>query len=711
MAGTPPPGGDAVPRRRRRRRQHVPAPQPPPLLPRVPWRRVFAAAALAALALVLVALVLILTVDVDRYRPPLIAAVEAATGRTFVIGGAVRIRPSLSPTLVVEDVRLGNPAWAEARDFLRVERLEAQVRLGALLRHRLEIVRFDLRGAHLALARDGARASWHFDRATGAADDVAGAVLPTFSVEQVRLRDITIDWHGGHGPPRTLRLAALSIDASGPDQPLRLRGEASYDLQRIELGGRFGPLAVLRDAAPYPFELRVNYRDLRLEAAGTLAEPARGRGFDVAFTLEAPALDSLDILLGRRFPALSRPAVRGRLRDDGDTVVIEPFDLDLGPSSATGRLEVRLDGPRPHLHATLASTYFDLDAFGTARGGAGAATAGWRDWPLDPAWLGYADVTLAARLEALRGRAVEFDDIVLAATLADRVLEVSTLTLAIGAGRAEATMHLDARSAPPRVGHRLRLAQVPVSPFVGPAHRHVVRGGTLDLAFDLTASGATPAALASHADGALHARLGDLELADSIASVAEGDLLLGLLDALNPRTDAGERVEVECAVARFPLRDGRFENGTGLGLTTRKLRVLGGGSITLASGALDLGIDARPREGAGLSLAAFSDFIRIGGTLAAPRATTDAAGLASAGVKAGAAVATGGLSLLAEGMLDRAEGEVDVCAIAAGTLAAPGAGVVDRAASAARRALDVTARTLERTGERLRDGVGGLLER
>jgi len=117
---------------------------------------------------------------------------------------------------------------------------------------------------------------------------------------------------------------------------------------------------------------------------------------------------------------------------------------------------------------------------------------------------------------------------------------------------------------------------------------------------------------------------------------------------------------------------------------------------------LDIGVNPKPREGIGLNLAGFADFVRVGGTLSEPTPTTDATGLATAGAKIGAAVVTGGLSLVAEGLLDRSAGDVDVCAIASGDASLPGGA---GGQSQLKRAAKATGKTLQDAGSAVGRGL------
>jgi hypothetical protein len=75
---------------------------------------------------------------------------------------------------------------------------------------------------------------------------------------------------------------------------------------------------------------------------------------------------------------------------------------------------------------------------------------------------------------------------------------------------------------------------------------------------------------------------------------------------------------------------------------------------------LDLTLRSKPRKGFGISLGGvINSFLKLGGTLQEPALNIDPA---SSLTTTGAAVATGGLSLLARGLWDRLSAEADLCA-------------------------------------------------
>lgn len=88
----------------------------------------------------------------------------------------------------------------------------------------------------------------------------------------------------------------------------------------------------------------------------------------------------------------------------------------------------------------------------------------------------------------------------------------------------------------------------------------------------------------------------------------------------------------------------------------------------------------------------------------------NAEAVAGAGLKIGAAMATGGLSLVAEGLFDRATADEDVCAIAlrGGTRTA-GAATQER--STIDKAADGTKKAVRKTGEAVQGALKKLFGR
>ena len=116
------------------------------------------AAALLTVALILlvVAVVVPRLVNLDRYRPEVIANIERGTGRSAAIG---RLTVSVLPTFAVraDDIAIGNPPGFPEGHLLEVRHVYAEINLRKLLDRRVEVssLEFDHPTVNLLSTGDG----------------------------------------------------------------------------------------------------------------------------------------------------------------------------------------------------------------------------------------------------------------------------------------------------------------------------------------------------------------------------------------------------------------------------------------------------------------------------------------------------------------------------------------------------------------------------
>ncbi|MDC0948016.1 hypothetical protein OAS86_01565 [Gammaproteobacteria bacterium] len=144
---------------------------------------------------------------------------------------------------------------------------------------------------------------------------------------------------------------------------------------------------------------------------------------------------------------------------------------------------------------------------------------------------------------------------------------------------------------------------------------------------------------------------------DSIGS----DFIVELLRTINPFRRNDQQLTIECAVINAVIEDGTVASSDGIVLRSDRTLILGSGSVDLNTEKLRLVLSPKPREGLGLNATSVARFLAIGGTLGSPSLTIDPGGLIETGASIGAAIATGGWSLLAQGIYDRVRGEQDQC--------------------------------------------------
>jgi hypothetical protein len=139
-----------------------------------------------------------------------------------------------------------------------------------------------------------------------------------------------------------------------------------------------------------------------------------------------------------------------------------------------------------------------------------------------------------------------------------------------------------------------------------------------------------------------------------------------LFSLLNPTASTREGTLIECGVINFKIKDGIATADKGIAFAANTMNVIGSGTIDLKTEKLDIGITPQAREGVGISVGQLAELVRVKGTLANPKPGVDTMAALKAGAGAAAAIATGGLSILAQGLYDRSTADDDPCATALG---------------------------------------------
>jgi hypothetical protein len=184
--------------------------------------------------------------------------------------------------------------------------------------------------------------------------------------------------------------------------------------------------------------------------------------------------------------------------------------------------------------------------------------------------------------------------------------------------------------------------------------------------------GVSPHAWASTASGAVRAVAGPATLVDTkLASDVPLDNLLG---AVNPFRATDPSTELLCAVVRLPLANGVARVDRTIAMETAKLGVSAIGTLDFRNETLDLGFQPKVRKGVTVSVPNIAQLVRLAGPFRSPQVKVDTAASAAAIASIGAAIGTGGWSLVGQTLFSWAEGSgPGPCQVALGAPAASAA--------------------------------------
>ena len=179
-----------------------------------------------------------------------------------------------------------------------------------------------------------------------------------------------------------------------------------------------------------------------------------------------------------------------------------------------------------------------------------------------------------------------------------------------------------------------------------------------DLTFKLTTAGASPRQMAVAANGQLLFTQGPGKVRNGILGAVSGDTVGQLVSALNPFAQAQPFSNWECSLVVLNIGEAKAALDQMI-FQGEQVMIVAGGVIDLETEKIRIEFNTRPRKGVGVSADMFvKPFVALRGTLASPGIGLNET---STLMTAGAAVATGGLSILIKAAADRLGGNVNHC--------------------------------------------------
>src|SRR5208282_288932 len=139
------------------------------------------------------------------------------------------------------------------------------------------------------------------------------------------------------------------------------------------------------------------------------------------------------------------------------------------------------------------------------------------------------------------------------------------------------------------------------------------------------------------------------------------------LEAVNPFRGVDATTELHCAVVRLPLKDGIASIDRSIAVETNKVGATASGSLDFRTETLDLSIKPQVRQGITIAVPQVAQLVHFRGPFSSPSVGIDATATAETVARLGAAVYTGGLSILGESLFAKAAGDPGApCQIALG---------------------------------------------
>ncbi|HWV02383.1 MAG TPA: AsmA-like C-terminal region-containing protein [Devosia sp.] len=537
-------------------------------------------------------------------KPDLERAWSRRIGRPVTIGALQRETWfSFTPTIVVRNVRVPQPAWAGKGDFATVARGVVRFNVFSALFGHVRPSSITVSGLRLALVRDaGHRENWRL----GAAGLGGGGL----ALDRLELSDARVSYRDAVQDRR----AALALSADRR-HGVMVQGKGTIWGHKVTIAAHGPPIT---DAdTRWPFTARLTGDAVGMTATGTMAHPLDIAHLTAEMTAHASDLKLIDAIIEAGLFGTQPVKLAAHVVHDGKSWTVSHLSGTVGHSDFTGHITSKKVGDRVKLAGAVTFGRLDFDDLasdaGLARAHRLAAETGRRLVPntrINLAHMGPADgvITVNARrlvsktpssLTAMRGTL----------TLDHRRLTADPFRVDLTHGHVSGRIVIDQRDGwpVPRVAIALDLAGADLPTLIGGGGE--VTGSVVGRA-RLVGRGSTFREVVADGDGRIGLVARDGVLPAKVASE------LGFDIARTLTTGDTKRAGLRCIALGLAMR-----NGVGtldpLVIDTTRAQSRGTGTVHFPEETLAIRLTGAPKAKSVLRLPAA---IIVGGTIEDPHA-------------------------------------------------------------------------------------------
>ncbi len=298
------------------------------------WKWILGICICLIIALLAAVYVFLDTYDYNKFKPRIARMVKDATGRDLKLGGEIDLVIGFSPALVVQDVTLANAPWGSQPQMIKVETLEAQLRLLPLLFREMQVKHIGLAGVEVLLETGPkGQGNWDFI-ADDSSDKSIGAFQPTeIDIDNVRIEKFQLTFREGKtGSAKRFTLASLDVTKNGAEDQLTLDLKADYNRQPVMLFGKTGLIRNLFAHRRFSLQLSGSLANAAIKINGAIDDVLNLQGIALEAQLNGKNIAALGPVLDIQLPKTKEFNVTGHLKGSKESLRLDHVNGNLSGS-------------------------------------------------------------------------------------------------------------------------------------------------------------------------------------------------------------------------------------------------------------------------------------------------------------------------------------------------------------------------------------------
>ena len=298
------------------------------------WKWIAATVFFLIIALVAAIYVFLYTFDYNKLKPRIARMVKDATGRELNIGGEIDLAIGLRPALVVTDISFANASWGSQPQMIKIDKLQAQVRLLPLLTKDVELSKIALAGVAVLLeTKPDGQGNWELPADESSAKDAGTSALTKISVDNIRLENLDLTFRDGKtGSATHVNLTDLKVAEQTGGDKLAVDLRAEYNGQPLTLAGQTGLVRELLESERFPVELSGSFADAAIELEGAVDDVLKLTGINLKVHTSGKNLAELKLARNIQLPKTTAFDLTGHLRGSKESLALSDLSGTLSGS-------------------------------------------------------------------------------------------------------------------------------------------------------------------------------------------------------------------------------------------------------------------------------------------------------------------------------------------------------------------------------------------
>ena len=406
---------------------------------------------------------------------------------------------------------------------------------------------------------------------------------------------------------------------------------------------------------------------------GDLGKVFNFKGIDLYADLSTPSIQQLysriDLVSDVKKPA----NLTSHVKYHEGAFHFEESELDIAGNKVIGDLSLLnyLDNTlRPKLTGQINVLNFDVPDVTGRKGNETQKPKGARqvsDDLLPFEFIEKNDLDIKFNIGHLRGDLFDFSNSSVTVRSTDGIFKLGPFEGKLGGGEAVIQLDTNVNVSPPATSFHASVQGFDMAQAGVFRDSEMIKGsGDAYLFFALNSEGKSLAAILANADGGGSLYFEDLLLKKGTLGLFSSDVMRQTLDAINPFSKKQKDTDIECSAFAFLIKDGLLTTPYGIAAEATDYSLTGKGQVNFKNEDINLEFTTKPKKGLGLGFGKLAGLVQVKGTLGLPLVTFNPKGIFQIGATVGAAIATGGLSLLAQGQLEKLQAKSESCARALG---------------------------------------------